>query len=164
MFDLNLTKVIPQRDEFVGPDRVKYLYLYIPSRSKKFSDIGLKLKNGMGSVSIEIIYKYLNKHDLQEIGHTFRYFSQEHTYTFSYEDSGEPENKHEDIGIYSFRYDKDLRPSASNDLEEHLQVLHNEPRFPINKVELKDFLLVVKQTCFNKDGGAIKTPFFANNR
>jgi len=161
IFDSNVTNVKPDTNTNTDPvDGTKYLFAYWPKRTGKNSTEGFKLKSGMGTISIEVVYKYKNSRALEEIGHSFRYFNSSHTYVFEYQSAT---GKDCDIGAYSFRYDKDLRPS-SNDLPEHLQVLHTVPRFITNKVGLRDFFLVVKDSCFNGSGVAIDIPFFANRR
>ncbi len=161
MFEQNLTKITPEEVHRKDPDGTQYLFIYIPKVGSKHGIDGLKLLDGMGYISVEIRYRYINSKKLEEIGHSFRYFNHNHVYSFEYTDD---EGRKKQTGTYNFRYDRDLTPKASDELPEHLQVLHNAPRFLTNSIELGDFLRVVKQTCFNKDGSGIKQPFFANRR
>lgn len=129
----------------------KLTRVYWPRYTGKFSHEGFNLKDGMGSVSIEVIYrsKEGDKFSYSEVSHSFRYFNTDHSYIFHHQlqDDDKP------VNAFSFRYDKDLRDSASpNDPEEHMQMMeHHVPRFVLKDSSLDSFLNLVRETCFQVD-------------
>lgn len=157
-----------------GPDpldetgKFRLIRVFWPFETGKFDSSGFQLKDDMGTVSIEVIYRYKigNKKSFEEVAHSYRYFNPHHQYVFKHtlHDSDVSRD------YFSFRYDKDLRASArqAHEPENHIQIMeHATPRFPIQKTSLREFLQVVKETCYSYDTdtkiitGAKYEPFFA---
>jgi len=151
IFDIDLTQYCPnvKMRERADPELSGYklVTVYWPFPTGKFDSRGLLLRDNMGTISIEVTYRFKsgNKRSYVEVEHSYRYFNQDHKYTFEHSTISEPMI----MNHYSFRYDKDLRDSASNDPEEHMQVIdHQVPRFKFENLTIEHFLETVKETCF----------------
>lgn len=136
-------------------DGNEYVHVYWPHKVGLGETSGLHLIDNMGIVTIELKLKKLTTRHYEEVGHTYRYINQDHTYLLEHGPSGDQACEN-----YSFRYDLDFR--SEKDPTEHLQVLHNRPRFITNAVALPSFLEIVKTTCFDSANTALRASFFSN--
>ncbi len=126
-----------------------YLFLYFPKYIPLNQVDGLKLKDDKGFITIQETFKFLNRHDLVRVGYTYRYITNEVTYTCEHALSGSTQNNMP----YNFHYDMDLEyRNPMNDNvghpPNHLQVLHNHPRFESPNMTTASFLATVLQLCF----------------
>jgi hypothetical protein len=129
---------------------------------------GLHLKNGKGCIAIRQTYLYLNTRDLDLVGYVYKYMTDEMIYQSLHRQTKEERNLD-----YIFHYDMDLLHAASTNPRvpvedhgrEHLQVMHDLPRFKTTDVSLGLFLSHVAQLCFKKNPAneyeARKEPFFS---
>jgi hypothetical protein len=135
------------------------LTLYWPGPIQKDHIGGYKLKNNKGFISVEENYQDTDGTGrYTKFSHTYRYTTQEYEYLVNHladKDCKMP------VMLYNFRFDKD--PHHENEgLLNHLQVLHNHPRFPTEEQNLLSFLKIIDKTCFKDRQTTYNTPFYSN--
>jgi len=129
---------------------------------------GLKLINEKGYIAIRQSYLYKNNtRDLDLVGYVYKYMTDEMIYKSLHRHTNKDKDLH-----YIFHYDMDLlhaidgnsRIPINEHSNEHLQVMHELPRFRTTDISLPLFFSHVIQLCFKKttatDYEPRKEPFF----
>lgn len=128
-------------------ERSGYIFLYYPYRVSPGVIDGIKLKDNKGFIAIQETYKILNKNkDLEKVSYVYRYITNEIVYLCEHSAS-----KISEIIPYSFHYDMDMANLDPKHPSRHLQVIHTQPRFETEDVNIIFFLNCVTDLCFKNE-------------
>lgn len=132
----------------------KYLEIYFPRKISLDTIDGLKLKDDKGFILIHETYIYSNQHTLYKKGYIYKYITPEFSYHCTHPTSNQSEkfnyNFHYDMDLeYKNRDDKKLESTLHPDY--HLQVLHTSPRFSAPKMEITNFLLLIRNLLYENN-------------
>lgn len=133
----------------------KYITFYYPKKVPLDAFDGFKLVGEKGYISIKEKYLIGAGRKLERVSYVYRYITDEFNYSCSHNSS----HTTQDFS-YKFHYDMDLENNnTENHPQVHLQVLHNHPRFKMDKdISVIEFLEKIRMTCFQDITGKL-TPY-----